>query len=771
MSTTFLKSGHGFGLARRILGAVALVALAAAAMAAGCAGQGTTDPSGAGGGAAAGGAGGAACVPSEELCDGLDNSCEGHVDEGCACIEGDTQACYSGPAELLGIGACKGGEQGCDEHGAWGECVGEVVPAEEQCNALDDDCDGEADEGFGSVTCGLGVCKVTLDECVDGVPNPCIPGKPNPAGESCDGFDDNCDGDVDESCSCINDTVQPCYAGAPNTQNVGACKDGSQVCVLGQWAACIGDVTPMGELCNAVDDDCDGEADEGDPEGGAACDTKNLGVCAAGVEHCEAGKLACQQLVMPSDDLCDGKDNDCDGEVDEGNPGGGGTCDTGLLGLCKPGVFECKAGKVVCTQTVFAGVEKCNGFDDDCDGTNDDGNPDAGGACLTGQLGICAPGIEACSGGKLVCQQSMMSAAESCNDKDDDCDGAKDDGNPGGGQVCNTGKLGLCGPGTTSCTKGNIACLQNVQSAAEACDGKDNDCDGTSDDGNPGGNQVCDTGKLGLCAAGTTACAAGSIACNQNVKSAAESCDGQDNDCDGTNDDGNPGGNLACNTGKLGLCAAGTTSCSIGNIVCNQSSQPANELCDGKDNDCDGVKDDGNPGGGATCNTGMQGPCSAGQTECKLGSIACNQVVFATNEAPSNCQDGIDNDCDGTKDAADTASCCPHTLCQTGAPLTAGCSACAAAICVKDPFCCTNTWDDICVGYVVSSTVCNSNACGNLCPHGGCTEGGPMVNGCNHDLGSTCVKKVCTQDPFCCQTDWDATCIAEKNQLCGQQCN
>ncbi|MSP26190.1 MAG: hypothetical protein EXR75_13735 [Myxococcales bacterium] len=755
-----------------LLGALASLSLAYAGAAAGCAGDGTVDVPGAAGGASSLGTGGAgACVPTEELCDGLDNSCEGHVDEGCACIEGDTQSCFSGAPELLAVGACKGGEQACDQHGAWGDCVGEVVPGAEECNALDDDCDMETDEGFGAVTCGLGICKVTVDECTEGTFHPCIPGAPNPEGESCDGFDDDCDGEVDEGCSCINGEVQSCYTGAPATQSVGACKDGSQSCVLGQWNACSGDVTPSAEGCNGVDDDCDGNTDEGDPDGGAACGTGKLGVCAAGVEHCEAGKLACTQSTQPSADLCDGKDNNCDGATDENNPGGGGTCDTGLLGSCKPGVFECKGGKVVCTQTVFAKVEKCNGADDDCDGTNDDGNPDAGGACLTGQLGICAPGVEACTGGKLVCQQTSMMAAETCNAKDDDCDGTNDDGNPGGGQTCDTGKLGVCKPGTTNCTNGNIACDQNAQAQAETCNAKDDDCDGTNDDGNPGGNVACNTGNLGICAVGTTACMNGSLACNQNAKAVAETCNGKDDDCDGANDDGNPGGNVACNTGKLGICAPGTSACTNGNVLCNQNSQAANELCNGKDDDCDGTNDDGNPGGGAACNTGLKGACAPGQTECKNGGLACNQVIFASNEQPSKCQDGIDNDCDGTADAADTASCCPHSKCTTGAPLTPGCDTCVAAICVADPFCCTMDWDDLCVGHVVDSVICNSAACGNKCPHGGCVTGAPMFLGCNHDLGSTCVNKVCQADPFCCQNFWDAACVSQKNTLCGQTCN
>jgi hypothetical protein len=72
-----------------------------------------------------------------------------------------------------------------------------------------------------------------------------------------------------------------------------------------------------------------------------------------------------------------------------------------------------------------------------------------------------------------------------------------------------------------------------------------------------------------------------------------EVCDGLDNDCDGQPDDGNPGGGAACSTGLPGVCAPGTTSCTAGALVCNQTNQPSTEVCDGVDNDCDGTTDEG----------------------------------------------------------------------------------------------------------------------------------------------------------------------------------
>jgi len=72
-----------------------------------------------------------------------------------------------------------------------------------------------------------------------------------------------------------------------------------------------------------------------------------------------------------------------------------------------------------------------------------------------------------------------------------------------GGASCNSGKPGACAAGTTACTAGAIACNQNTQPSAETCDGIDNNCNGAIDDGNPGGGVVCGTGKLGISISGS----------------------------------------------------------------------------------------------------------------------------------------------------------------------------------------------------------------------------------------------------------------------------
>lgn len=86
-------------------------------------------------------------------------------------------------------------------------------------------------------------------------------------------------------------------------------------------------------------------------------------------------------------EVCDGLDNDCNNQVDESDPQIGLPCTTGLQGECGFGERTCSGGALVCEQTQFPVPETCNGLDDDCDGAIDDGNPCPVGNCISGSCG------------------------------------------------------------------------------------------------------------------------------------------------------------------------------------------------------------------------------------------------------------------------------------------------------------------------------------------------------------------------------------------------
>jgi hypothetical protein len=385
---------------------------------------------------------------------------------------------------------------------------------------------------------------------------------------------------------------------------------------------------------------------------GAAC-TVGVGACAAtGTNVCAGpGLTVCNATAgTPTAETCDGIDNNCDGVVDNGNPGGGVACASGLPGVCAAGLTACTSGALTCAAVITPGsqIESCNGLDDNCDGVVDNGF-NVGSACFNG-VGECSKaGVKVCSAGVAVCNAVPGApTAELCDAKDNNCDGVVDDGDPGGGVGCSTGLLGVCAAGLTLCAEGALDCIATITPGAltESCNGLDDNCDGLVDEGfNLGA--ACANGVGECTTTGVLVCGAGVAVCNAVPGApAVEVCDGKDNDCNGATDEGNPGGGLACSSGLPGACAAGLTTCAAGAIKCNATITPGSkpETCDGVDNNCDGVIDEGFVLGGA-CSIGL-GVCKAtGVIVCVGGGTGCNAVAGAPS--PENCVDFLDNDCDG----------------------------------------------------------------------------------------------------------------------------
>lgn len=210
-------------------------------------------------------------------------------------------------------GACSEGKYVCKDGSL--VCIPNIQPGTqpEVCDGIDNNCDGSVDENLGQESCGTGPCRITINKCKDGKVQTCTPKQGST--EICNGIDDDCDGMADEGVSncCTPGERKACGS------STGECVQGYQECDQNRsWGNCIGQTLPTNEICNGKDDDCNGSIDDTN-FGMISCGTVGT-PCFNQVQTCVNGQVQACTPKPPQTEVCNGKDDDCDGMADNVNP-------------------------------------------------------------------------------------------------------------------------------------------------------------------------------------------------------------------------------------------------------------------------------------------------------------------------------------------------------------------------------------------------------------------------------------------------------------------
>ncbi|MCO4762138.1 MAG: hypothetical protein KC502_11575 [Myxococcales bacterium] len=339
--------------------------------------------------------------------------------------------------------------------------------------------------------------------------------------------------------------------------------------------------TPASEVCNTLDDDCDGKTDnlakdfpctikafedsgsksackaDGDCKtSGEACDTgsgtckKLIGSCPGKAACSDKGALLCTGAATPKPEVCNNTDDDCDGKTDEDFAWDGGAAGKLIVGQAC-GVGVCAGGKVACDGTTKAicdslgksGKESCDGLDNDCNGKKDDAACEDNDACTED---ICDATAKTCSNkAKVDCDDNNVCTNDSCDKITAKCINSDHQGSCDDGNACTASDK--CGKHPTT---GKFTCLPGTDKPK-------------CDDSNPCTDDICDTQK----------------GCQNKPNSGTQPC------YTGAKD-----------TKNVGECKEGKSLCKDGKLqgACTDEVTPkAKELCDGKDHTCNGVKDEG----------------------------------------------------------------------------------------------------------------------------------------------------------------------------------
>ncbi|MBT9557487.1 MAG: thrombospondin type 3 repeat-containing protein [Myxococcales bacterium] len=516
------------------------------------------------------------------------------------------------------IGTCRG-ERGCLT-GTLTACDA-PTPALESCNGVDDDCDGQTDDEIAEVACSetseFGTC-VGVTTCASGVPG-CT--APEPTAEMCDGKDNDCDSLADE--------------GFPDTDQNGI-------------ADCVSDdddgdgVPDLADNCpatpNTQQEDLDGD-DVGD-----VCDPDVDGDGDPNVTDCAPTDPA---IGKNATELCNAKDDDCDLAVDEGFP----DLDQDTLADCVDDDDD--ADQVPDTTDNCPVTANTSQTDSDGDGKGD--------ACEDDLDGDADPDITDCAPNDPTIRHG---ATEACNGADENCNGIVDEGFPDTDADGVMNCLDLDDDGDDVADFEDVCPLDDDPEQLDTdTDGKGDACD--TDDDQDGTPDVLDCGPTDPAVS----------------PKATEICNSKDDDCDGVADEAGASGctdylyngdgdSFGVGTSAQCLCAPKAPFTAVTGGDCNdQNGQVfpgASEVCNGQDDDCDELKDEGAAVG---CTDGYvdgdKDGVGTGDVVCACSGTAgtaaiggdCNDADASVKPGALELCNGKDDSCNGLTDEQGSLGC------------------------------------------------------------------------------------------------------------------